>query len=394
MAEDTSDFPWHLGVFDAHCHPTDTMSTISSIAHMKARVLTVMATRAQDQELVSSTANEIGLHHQSTASLPQQWEKEAKIIPAFGWHPWFSYQMFDPAAYNGAASLNDVDKIAHYQSVLVPKSDDKDFLLSLPDPKPFTHFLAQTKEYLEGHPLALVGEIGLDKVFRLPEAWIPKHQDNRDDALTPGGREGRQLSQYRVSMEHQRHVLKAQLHLAGEMKRAVSVHGVQVHGVLFDALSETWKGYERKVLSKRERKEQTALQDRHADIGQPIDHISSPVTGPKPYPPRICLHSFSGHPEQAKQYLNPTVPAEIYFSFSEVINFDKPSTKAADVIKMLPNDKILVESDLHTAGDRMDDYLEDIVRRICDIKGWPLVDGVNQLANNWKRFAFGTSELT
>jgi Tat protein secretion system quality control protein TatD with DNase activity len=392
MANEEQQFPWHLGVFDAHCHPTDTMSSISSIPKMNAKVLTVMATRAQDQGLVSSVADDIGLKHDQEAS-EAQWNERSKIIPAFGWHPWFSHQMFDETEYVGAKTLNDYQRMAHYQSVLVPIIKDKDFLLNLPDPRPFSHFLNQTKKSLENYPLALIGEVGLDKVFRIPEAWLPEHQDDRDDSLTPGGREGRRLSPYRVSMEHQRKLLKAQLNLAGEMKRAVSVHGVQAHGILFDTLSETWKGHEHKILSRRERKELKAAQERDADVNSSEESGNTADDDPRPYPPRICLHSYSGPPDQAKQYLNSTIPAEIFFSFSEVINFDKSSSKAEDVIKMLPDDRILIESDLHTAGPRMDKYLEAIVRRICNIKGWSLEDGVRQLGKNWKGFVFGRKDI-
>ena len=389
MADLKYDFPWHLGVFDAHCHPTDTMSSISSIPEMNAKVLTVMATRAQDQELVSSVAHDIGLKS-SDAPLEQQWQDQSKMIPSFGWHPWFSYQMFDENMYDGKTTLSDEDRIAHFQSVLTPKSEDKDFLLRLPEPRPFRQFIEQTKRYLEKHPLALVGEIGLDRAFRLPETWLPEQRQDRNDELTPGGREGRRLSPYRVSMDHQRLILKAQLNLAGELHRPVSVHGVQVHGILYEALSETWKGHERKVLSRRERKELKSTQKRQADVEDMTEISKDADTSPKPYPPRICLHSYSGPPDQVKQYLQPSIPAEIFFSFSEVINFDKPSTKAGEVIKMLPDDKILIESDLHTAGERMDEYLEAVVRRVCKLKGWPLEDGVKQLAKNWKRFVSGS----
>lgn len=392
MAESKDNFPWHLGVFDAHCHPTDTMSSIASIQKMHAKVLTVMATRGQDQELVASAADDIGLNN-TDASLEQQWQTSSKMVPSFGWHPWFSYQMFDETKYDGAESLNDEQRIAHFQSVLTPKSEDKDFLLSLPAPQPFGQFLKQTRQYLEKYPLALVGEIGLDKAFRIPEAWLPEHQDSRDDELTPGGREGRRLSPYRVAMDHQRYILKAQLNLAGELGRAVSVHGVQVHGILHEALRETWKGHERYILSRRERKELKAAQKRQADVHESYQPSQLSHPSPKPYPPRLCLHSYSGPPDQVKQYLHPSIPAEIFFSFSEVINFDKPSSKAEEVIKALPNDKILVESDLHTAGDRMDEYLEAIIRRICKMKDWTLEDGVRQLARNWKRFVFGVEHV-
>lgn len=367
------------------------MASIPSIPGMKAKVLTVMATRAQDQELVARVAEEHGLKFNKESGiqdLEAQWEESSKILPCFGWHPWFSYQMYDEAQFDERTSLDDEEKIAHYTSVLTPspKEEDKDFLLSLPSPIPFNNFLSQTKRYLESYPLALVGEIGLDKSFRLPhpEAERKTNEEN----LTPGSREGRKLSSFRVDMAHQRYILRAQLNLAGEMRRAVSVHGVAIHGVLFEALSETWKDHELQVLSKREQRKLKAG-------GEPVSHAPGPVVEqkPKPYPPRICLHSYSGPPEQVSQYLNPKIPSQIFFSFSECINFSgpDPNPKAEEVIKMLPADRILVESDLHIAGERMDGYLEDLVRRVCRLRGWGLEDGVRQLGKNWRVFALGVA---
>jgi Tat protein secretion system quality control protein TatD with DNase activity len=379
------EFPWHLQLFDAHCHPTDTMSSIDLIPSMKTKVLTVMATRAQDQDLVAQVADGIGVSDLSS-SLSEQWNKETRMIPCFGWHPWFSHQMFDSTAYDGKNKLDDDEKIEHYQSVLVPKSEDRDFLLAIPAPLPFSHFINETRKQLQKYPLALVGEIGLDKAFRIPESSLPD-QTQRNESLTPGGREGRRLSPYRVSMDHQRKILTAQLSLAGELQRAVSVHGVQAHGVVLDTIKATWKGYEKKSPSKKQLK-----RDREVENTQARE--SSQILSPTPYPPRICLHSYSGPAETLNQYLHTSVPADIYFSFSLLVNFTTAAAKRAEeVIQNLPVDRILVESDLHTAGEELDYYIEQIVRKVCTIKGWSLEEGVTQLGKNWKRFVFGERDI-
>ncbi|EDU48133.1 TatD DNase family Scn1 [Pyrenophora tritici-repentis Pt-1C-BFP] len=431
------------------------MSSMETIQqNTKARVLTVMATRAEDQDLVASTAHKHGVK----SSDPAKWSKEERIVPCFGWHPWFSSQMYlteeeeEGAETKYHKPLTGEAKIAHYRSVLqpsreTPSGEDRQKYLSLPDPISFSAFLSRTRENLKKYPYALVGEIGLDRAFRIPEAWTdhPDLWSKRDNGLTPGGREGRRLTPFRTTPTHQKKIFKLQLQLAAEMGRAVSVHGVQAHGLVLEVLSDLWRGHEKEVLSKREQKKRrlehpkakakveakaaddskddskenakkdvkddtkdakddtkednkdTAKDDPKDDTN---DHNTAkttkknpPATTP-PYPPRICLHSYSGNISNFKQYLNPFIPAHIFASFSTAINLsdatdEETPASFVELIKTVPDHMLLVESDLHTAGEEMDRRLEDMVRRICKIKGWGLEKGVEILGRNWRVFAFG-----
>lgn len=394
------DFPWDAGVFDAHCHPTDTMSSIDGIPGMGARVLTIMATRSQDQELVASVAEKKGVRSQEAILASNTAES---VIPAFGWHPWFSYQLYDDtleskdSTYNPNDASPETQKTGHYKAVLAPPPSEEDgFIAGLPDPKPLSAFLAQTRDYLNAYPLALIGEVGLDKAFRLPNAWSDAEHSARDDTLTPGGREGRQLSPYRVNMDHQVRILKAQLAVAGELGRACSVHGVQAHGVLFEALKSLWKGHEKRVVSKREQKmlAKGVNEDFSSSEGEGQSGGKKTTKTPKsrPYPPRICLHSFSGPLQVMKQYTeDKKIPAKIFFSFSVCINFSTPSgeDKTPQVIRECPDNRILIESDLHTAGKSMDSMLAEMYRKVCEIKGWGLREGIERIRKNYEEFIFG-----
>ena len=377
-------FPWHLGAFDAHCHPTDTVPSLDNIAGMKTRALTIMATRSQDQSLVARFADSLGITDDAIPALESTGSVDKSrgyIVPAFGWHPWFSHQLFFDENTEVPSKVN------HYRTAISPSpEDDDEFLASLPNPRPVSDVLDQTRIYLQKYPLAIVGEVGLDRAFRIPGIEMATHGYERDPTLTPGGREGRRLSPYRVDIQHQRNILKAQLNLAGEMQRAVSVHGVAAHGLVFETLKETWRGYANRIPSQREKKRSSSFEA--ANICEAVEQ-SSGSGDPKPFPPRICLHSYSGSADTLRQYFHPSVPAVVFFSFSRLVNFSSSSTKAVTAIQAVPDDRILAESDLHAAGEKMDALLEDIIREICHVKGWMLEKGVKQLRSNWLHYVFG-----
>lgn len=388
-------FPWDIGIYDAHCHPTDTLASIADIPQMKATTLTVMATRGEDQDLVQQTAVSL--------SAKESQSKLDRVVPCFGWHPWFSHQILDDTAQPTAAQNPADHKSAHYAAVLTPSpADDQSFVDLLPVPKPLKELISETRNRLQQFPNALVGEVGLDRSFRLPSPWNPTDIENRDDQLTPGSREGRRLSIYRVKPEHQRTVLKAQLQLAGEMNRAVSLHSVQAHGGVFEVLKELWAGHERVVLSRRKRDKQRDAEgavfdddedddeDKTPDRSQPTKAADPSGKSYRPFPPRICMHSYTGSVEPIRQFLHRSNPSDVYFSFSQLINFSGTAgKKVGDVIKALPEDRILIESDLHVAGVQMDEVLEGVARQICQLRGWELRHGVQVLADNWQRFVFG-----
>lgn len=371
-------FPWHLGVFDAHNHVAERMLSVSDLPNMKARAIVVMATRTQDQSFVADLAASHGVKGQDRFS-----QDTTTVVAGYGRHPWFCHELYDDSIQNPTyVPSEDVEaaKAKHYKAVLTPSPEEPAFWKDLPTPIPLSTFIADTRTRLQADPLAMVGEVGLDKPFRLPMQWQSEAKAVRDPDRTPGGRERRPLSPYNIQMSHQKAVLLAHLRLAGELGRAASVHGVQVHGVLYDFLASCWKGHE--VRGRRAQNKKRKTQAKEAETEEQPS---------KPYPPRICLHSFSGKSDAVKQYLKPSIPAKIFFSFSKTNNLASEAARAKtkDAVKLVPDNRVLIESDLHTAGDRMDDELEEMYRAICEIKGWDLEDGVRKIAANYQEFIFG-----
>jgi Tat protein secretion system quality control protein TatD with DNase activity len=83
-----------------------------------------------------------------------------------------------------------------------------------PEPRLFNDILSEVRKNLLDFPNALVGEIGLDRAVRIPY----------DYDATP-----RILTRFTIPFEHQLKIFEAQLELAVEMRRNVSMHCVKAH---------------------------------------------------------------------------------------------------------------------------------------------------------------------
>jgi Tat protein secretion system quality control protein TatD with DNase activity len=239
----------------------------------------------------------------------------------------------------------------HYKSVLCPVPPDG-FISTLPDPADINLHLETLRNHLQRYPTALVGEIGLDKSFRLPNVH----------GSSPGERT---LSPYRVNIGHQRDVMMAQLRIAAEFSRPVSIHAVQVTGTMYD-LFQQYLGHPNRKSNNDVVFENSEKSWRHA------------------IPPTVCLHSYSGSVAQIHLWTHKSMPVKLFFSFSSIIN--GRYMKWADIIRAVPDDRILAETDWHCAGVEMDARMDEVVKYIAWAKEWDLKRTVDRLYQNFLDF--------
>ncbi|KAJ1665216.1 Cut9-interacting protein scn1 [Coemansia sp. RSA 1813] len=178
------------------------------------------------------------------------------------------------------------------------------------------------RELLQTHG-GILGECGLDKIAKNPAT----HK------LYP--------------FEPQIQLFKEQLQIAHDLSVPVSVHCVRAFGSLVDVLKEA--------------EAQGML------------------------PPRIMLHSYSGSPDMLRQILfKGQLGKHIYISFSWFVN-GRNEQKSRECIAAVPEDRLLIESDLHDAKSAFS-ALEHIIRLVASARGWALEEACCRLAANSRAF--------
>lgn len=85
----------------------------------------------------------------------------------------------------------------------------------MPKPRLLSEVLDEVRANLNAFPTAMLGEVGLDQAARIPFPFDESKGEKRE------------LSPFTIPLSHQRAILEAQIDLAVELKRNISLHSVK-----------------------------------------------------------------------------------------------------------------------------------------------------------------------
>ncbi|GAA6059450.1 hypothetical protein JCM10212_005389 [Sporobolomyces blumeae] len=320
---------------DAHCHPTDDDAfSRFELEQLHTGVLCAMSSSLSNQAKTREIYREC----------------RDRVIPCFGVHPWFSH----PISFEPRTSLPSRED--HYRSVFsIPNRDALDgadaesnpasssaaaldrLLPYFPDPVSIEDVLSQLERDLSttDSDRSMVGEIGIDKAFKIPHApnlialdpTLPKNSDLQ----TP--------------IAHQVKVVEAQLDAAIRLRKNVSFHSVR-------ATQDTTE------LLNRCKKDKAGFREIH-----------------------VCLHSFGASPEAARQ-VQRNHP-NVFFSFSTIISDRSPQFH--NLLRAIEPDRLLVESDFSDTS-QIDLQIWEVFEAICAARAWTHDEALSTLERNWARY--------
>ncbi|SCZ94086.1 BZ3500_MvSof-1268-A1-R1_Chr6-1g08411 [Microbotryum saponariae] len=290
---------------DAHCHPVDDSAgldrALTAIEQLHTARLCAQSSTLENQSCTRSLA----------VAHPD------RVIPFFAkLSPWQEHYMTLFPELGTDPSLQPV-----VDSLLPPTSLET--------------YLTTLEQNLVHYPHSHVGEIGLDRAFRLP---LPTH-------LQPPRGQGSPRSKLQTPIQHQLALVRAQLDLAIKLRRHVSFHSV------------------------RSSKETVTLLRDYLDHNPGFESIHA------------CLHSFGGSPETIRQLQK--VHHNLFFSFAAVISGRSP--RFSEMLRAVDDARLLVESDFSDTS-KIDEQISEVVEAICTARSWTREYCVAQLEKNWLSF--------
>ncbi|KEP55483.1 TatD family hydrolase [Rhizoctonia solani 123E] len=327
-------------IVDVHCHPTDT-SPISDehIQTVQLGQICAMSTNADDQAKVRELGARMG----------------DRVIMCFGYHPWWSHR------------ISILDKPLptenHYRALFNPTEKQEEafqsLISSLPPPRPLKDVLEELRQNLQLAPSTMLGEVGIDRAFRV------RFSTNGDTKLSP----------FTVPQEHQLAVLEAQIAIAVELGKNISLHSVKASGATTELLRN--------------------MRNKHGAAWEKIN---------------IDLHSCTLSGETWKSIER--AHQNVYLSLSTAINIRPNSTAVLQLIQSCDPTRLMVESDFP--------YISDTTQRTWDMlclvareRGWRIEEewdyqetteqaegkheetwgAVKRMESNWNTFSKGGKGL-
>ncbi|KAI9225935.1 MAG: hypothetical protein DHS80DRAFT_19515 [Piptocephalis tieghemiana] len=100
-------------------------------------------------------------------------------------------------------------------------------------------------------------------------------------------------------------------------------------------------------------------------------------------PPRIMLHSFSLSSETLRALLKLPCKSRLYWSISCVVSLRSP--KAFRWIELVPRDRLLLESDVHTT-ETVDQAMHQVAEQVALIRGWSIEETMQVAWDNAQEF--------
>jgi len=112
------------------------------------------------------------------------------------------------------------------------------------------------------------------------------------------------------------------------------------------------------------------------------------LDGQAALPPGIIMHSYGGSAGMIESFttMKSGIGSRFYFSFSSVINMRSPKT--VEVIKKVPQERLLIETDQNTPT-AIEKDITDICNIVANARGWTAEQTANiTLANAQRVFSF------
>lgn len=370
---------WPL-LTDVHCHPTDDPRPWKNIHALSEKLKDVkigrvcaMSTSTKDQHLVSELADKI----------------PHKIIPAFGYHPWFVHLI---------SVETHEDPKQHYRKLFKNAKDIdelEDLIPGLPAPTPIDDIMETLRSNLQKYPSALLGEVGIDKAFRLPanpKGWTREPDKDESNGHTLALRE-RPLTNLYTPMEHQLDIIKRQIVLAIEYKRSVSLHSVRAGGATMTLLDDLRRSFPSPEDSMNKKERRIYKQNRRKENG--VDHsgeADSSSSRSSFADINVDLHSCTISASMINQIQRKH--SNVYVSFSTAINSRQKDLH--DQLQACDPKRLLIESDFHSA-EEIGIRCWQMLQIATDVLGDQLLGGsypgedryiraAKVIDENWQRF--------